>query len=110
MTKLEASVRDQVALFVEGYITADRLNDVLPDTWEIDESNDASLVALTMRVIGHLAEYQSGAVFEEEVRSALAVDASWTINREFLSTVTTQQGLDAQVHAAVDTPLLVGSL
>jgi hypothetical protein len=106
MASLEASVRDQITLYVEGYISADELNDRLPDTWTIDDAAEPSATDLVMRVIGHLAEYQNGARLEEELRQSLADYVSWSIDRSQLSSVTTQSGLEVRVRVAAGTPLL----
>lgn len=107
MKRLEASVRDQVALFVEGYLSAERFNDLLPNTELLDEADDPAATTVVMRAIGYLAEYQAGVRLEDEVRRALADDASWSIERSTFSGVTLQAGLEAQVRADVGTPLQV---
>ena len=102
MEPLEASVRNQLGLFVNGYLSADRLNDLLPDTFELDEAGDPALMALVMRAIGYLAEYQAGDRQEEDVRRALAPDASWTSNGGTFSAVTRPDGsAEPQVRVAV---------
>jgi hypothetical protein len=106
MTELEASVRDQIALFVEGYSSADELNDRLPDLAELDDADDANTTELVMLVIGLLAEFQSGYQFESDLRNRLAEHAAWSIDRDALATGTTQTGLAVRVRAGAGTPLL----
>jgi hypothetical protein len=105
MANLDSAVRDQIALYVEDYISADRLNDALPDTWELDEA-DESLTELVMLVIGYLAEYQSGGRLDEDLRKALAPYAGWSIDRQSVSNVKSQPGFLVRVGAAAGTPLL----
>jgi hypothetical protein len=107
MQNLEASVRDQISLYVEGYLSADDLNDKLPDTSDLDEA-DGEAVSLVMLVIGYLAEYQNGDRLEESLRDALREHASWSIERSSLSGVKTVPGFEVQVRAGAGTPLLVG--
>jgi hypothetical protein len=107
MPNLEASVRDQISLYVEGYISADDLNDALPDTWELDNAHE-TVASLVMLVIGLLAEQQNGDRLEDALRESLREHVSWTVERSNLSGVTTQPGLDVQVRAGAGTPLLVG--
>lgn len=107
MGSLEASVRNQVSLFVAGVLSADRFNDVLPGTAELDEANDPEAMAVVMRAIGYLAEYQSGDRDEDDVRLALASDASWSLNEPKFSGVTPPAPGDSEVQvlAVVGTPL-----
>jgi hypothetical protein len=64
-------------------------------------------VAVVMRAIGHLAEYQSGDREEDDVRRALASDASWSLNEPKFSGVTPPAPGDSegQVFAVVGTQL-----
>lgn len=105
MTELETSVRDQIALYVEDYISADRLNDLLPDTWQLDELDDDATTDLVMLVLGYLAEYQGGYRPEEELRAALAKHASWSIDRT-ASSVMVRPDLEVRTRVGAGTPLL----
>lgn len=108
MKPLETSVRNQISLFVEGFLTADRFNELLPDTVALDESGEPVAIGLVMLAIGYLAEYQAGLRMEEDVREALAQEASWSVERgSYSAVVTLQAGLEAQARADVGTPLQV---
>ena len=98
-------MRDQIALYVEKYISADKLNDVLPDTADLDAADDAPW-DLVMLVTGLLAEFQNGDRQEDSLREALRPYASWTKEPAQLSTVTPQAGLELRVHVAARTQLL----
>lgn len=100
MLKLEASVRDTIALFVEGYITASDLNDRLPDGWDLDQASDPATTDLVMLVIGYLSEFHNGDLSEKSLREALARHAPWSIKRT-VSTLTAD--LELRVRAVSDT-------
>ena len=98
MDSLEASVRNHVSLFVNGYVSADRLNDLLPDTGELDDAGDPVAVAVVMRTIGYLAEYQAGDRLEDDVRRSLSKDASWTSDGGVFSAAVTRRGDSADAE------------
>lgn len=106
MPTLEASVRDQISLYVGGYISADELNDALPDTFDIDEADEQDGTELVMLVIGYLAEYQAEDRTEEGLRAALVGHASWSSEQSF-TTFTTQPGVEAEIRVGARTPLQV---
>ena len=109
MESLEASVRDQISLYVEGYITADDLNDRLPDTSSMDEADEPVGTELLMLVLGYLAEYQSGDRLEVSLREALREHISWSIDRSRETGISLQDGLQVQVRVGAGTPLQVVS-
>jgi hypothetical protein len=72
MPELEASIRDLISRYLAGDIDAGRLNHLLPDAWELDESGDEAATDLALLTIGYLAGYQSGDRSEPQLRDALA--------------------------------------
>lgn len=107
MQSLETSVRDQISLYVEGFITPDELNDRLPDTVAIDQTDEPVGVELFMLVLGYLAEYQNGERPEVSLQDALREHVSWSIDRSRSSSVMTQNGLEIRIRAHAGTPLQV---
>jgi hypothetical protein len=108
MTDLEAAARDQVSLFVEGYISADELNDHLPSTWDLDAAGDDDPgFRLVMLTVGFLAEYQAGDRIEDDLRAALQPFVSWTIGRPDFSSVTGPNDLELSVRVGAGTSLRV---
>lgn len=105
MAALEASVRDQISLYVERYISAGELGDRLPGTDALDAASDAPW-ELVMVTTGLLAEFENGDRTEDGVREALRPYASWAIDRAQLSQVTTSAGLRLRVRVGAGTPLL----
>jgi hypothetical protein len=105
MTKLEASVRELISLYVEGYISADALNDALPGTSELDEAKDIALMRLVVLTIGYLAEYQAGELPEDALRAALEQHGGgWRLQR-VIPADPDQAEPEAQVRVGADTPL-----
>jgi hypothetical protein len=102
MSELEASVRDTIALYVEGYITVADLNGRLPDGWDLDEAADPATTDLVMLVIGYLSEFHDGDISEDLLRRALARRARWWVERTVVSFT---EDLKLQVRAAADTEL-----
>jgi uncharacterized membrane protein len=102
---LAESVRDWISLYVEGYKSADDLNDALPDTTVLDESGESDAMDLVMLVIGYLAEYQAGDRTDEELREALRQHASWSPQRQ--NEITLTAASEERERAAADRRLQV---
>lgn len=109
MKPLEASVRSQLALFVEDFISAERLTDILPDLSEIDEASDLVATELVMRAIGLLSEYEMGMRLEDDLRRTLAADASWSSDKKTSFSSTPKAGWEIRVSVGAGTPLLAVS-
>jgi hypothetical protein len=104
MTDLEASVRESIALYVEGFITPGGLSDRLPDGWDLDEASDPGTTDLVMLVVGYLSEYQDGDLTEETLRRELARHAGWLVERTVVERMLTiTEHLEIQVRAAAGT-------
>jgi hypothetical protein len=64
-------VRSIIIEYLAGRITARDLAVGLPDGWELDGGDDAEARDLTLRVVGHLAEYERGDRDERALRMTL---------------------------------------
>jgi hypothetical protein len=64
-------VRSIIIEYLAGRITARDLAVGLPDGWELDEGDNAEARDLTLRVVGHLAEYERGDRDERDLRMML---------------------------------------
>jgi hypothetical protein len=69
---LVASIRDLIARYLNGDVSADDLPELLPDGWDLDEVGDPAATELVMSVVGYLAEYQAGDRDEPNLHESLA--------------------------------------
>jgi hypothetical protein len=73
-----ASVRDLIARYVAGSISAADLSNALPDGGQLDDA-DETTADLVLRTMGYLAECENGDRPEHELRKALEPEASWRL-------------------------------
>lgn len=64
-------MRSIIIEYLAGRITTRDLAVGLPDGWELDEGDDAEARDLTLRVVGYLAEFESGDRDERALRMVL---------------------------------------
>ena len=53
MSELEAHVREMLARYLAGDVNADRLGELLPDAWDLDEANDPAADDLALLALGY---------------------------------------------------------
>jgi hypothetical protein len=64
-------VRSIIIEYLAGRISARDLAVGVPDGWELDGCDDVEARDLTLRVVGHLAEYERGDLDERALRMVL---------------------------------------
>lgn len=85
MSELAESIRASISRYLDGELSAEDLNDVLPDGWDLDEANDPNATDLALAAIGYLAGYQSGDRTEADLRAALSELVTQTVEIEYPS-------------------------
>jgi hypothetical protein len=71
-------IRETVALYLAGRISANELPARLPDGWETDQAGDEHAARLVLRILGYLAEFQNGTLSESDLRMRLMPFGGWT--------------------------------
>ncbi len=103
----EASVRDLIARYVAGSISAADLANALPDGGQLDDA-DETTANLVLRTMGYLSEYENGDLADHELRAALEPESAWRLEQSrFAFTVRITQRSEVRVRAGADTPPLV---
>jgi hypothetical protein len=67
----ELRVRRVLGDYLSGKVSLAQLTRALPDGWELDEAEDASLRSLTFSVMGAISEFDRGDLTEAELRDRL---------------------------------------
>ena len=71
-TSLNARIRDHLADYVAGRTSLLEFDEwFIPETWDVDKSDDRPLIDLTYEIILRLAEYSSGDCSEAELKDLL---------------------------------------
>jgi hypothetical protein len=104
MPELADSIRVSISRYLSRDISADDLNDQLPDGWDLDEANDPNASDLALAAIGYLAGYQSRDRDEDELRAALAELISQTVEFEYPAT-DLFDALASRVAETIDLPV-----
>lgn len=79
------TVRESVLEYLRGDITAQQLNDQLPDVWDLEGSGEQLEADRALRVVGYLAGFQAGDRNESDLRESLEALIGQTIVVEYLS-------------------------
>jgi hypothetical protein len=82
-------IREIVARYLSGDISADELEVQLPDGWEMDRDGDEDARRLVLRIIGYVAEFQNGdlneADFVDRLRLAMPSARTYWIDSARIS-------------------------
>lgn len=83
LSDLDTTVRGSINQFLTGSLSAEELNDSLPDGWDLDEANDPVAADLVLATLAYLSGYQAGDRDIDSLREALAALLSSTVFLEY---------------------------
>ena len=109
----ESQVREAVARYLAGMISAGELEHVLPDGWDLDESASDESRKGVLVVMGLIAEFMAGDLQEPELRKHLEPYAAWRVERRYSAgAVATAEAATPETEQAFGAgkSLLVGSV